>query len=465
MADQLCYLGLAEAARLIRNRHLGSRELVQACIDRYNALPPHQSAFIDHQAEFALAAADDCDRNDSAATGILAGIPLVLKDNHDVVGRAYSGGSLVLPSDPAPADSSPVRQLKSAGAIIVGFANMHELGFGASNINRHFGTPANPWDRERVPGGSSGGTAAAVAAGMAAGGTGTDAGGSIRTPAAHCGICGHKPTFGLVAKYGVLSLTPSQGVVGPLARSAEDLALLLTALTGHDRRDPYSVDVGQIDHRAGLKLGVGGRRLAVPTEHFFDDLPPEIVANVEAAISVWESLGAEIHRVPTPWAAPAVEPNRQLTAIEAAHQLRHLMADDARFSQLAADVQHRLLESATATSGRYLELRDRMRALTRAAEDFFDDYDALITPTNYTTAGRADNPDLITEYLRMDAIPGVFNLTRQPSVAIPSGFDSQGLPTSVLISTRQFGDAMALRIAQAFQQVTDFHARVPTAVG
>lgn len=464
MADQLCYLGLTEAAREIRNRRLGSRELVKACIERYDALPQHQSAFIDHQADAALAAADECDRGEAGAAGVLAGIPLVLKDNHDVAGRAYSGGSMALPREPAAADSGPVRQLKKAGAVIIGFANMHELGFGASNINRHFGTPANPWDRERVPGGSSGGTAAAVAAGMAAGGTGTDAGGSIRTPAAHCGICGHKPTFGLVPKYGVLSLTPSQGVVGPLARSAEDLALLLTALTGHDRRDPYSVNAGRIDHRAGLQLGVSGRRLAVPTEHFFDDLPPAIVANVEAAISVWESLGAQIHRVPTPWAAPAVEPNRQLTAIEAAHQLRDLMADDERFWQLAPDVRRRLLESATASSGRYLELRDRMRTITRAAEAFFDDYDALITPTNYTTAGRADNPDLIAEYLRMDAIPGVFNLTRQPSVAIPSGFDSQGLPTSVMISTRQFGDALALRIAHAFQQVTDFHARVPAAV-
>ena len=464
MSDQLCYLGVAEAARQIRNRRLGSRELVQACIDRYDALPGHQNAFIDHQAEAALAAAQECDRGDSPATGILTGIPLVLKDNHDVAGRAYSGGSVALSRDPSPTDSGPVRQLKAAGAIVIGYANMHELGFGASNINRHFGTPANPWDPQRVPGGSSGGTAVAIAAGMAAGGTGTDAGGSIRTPAAHCGICGHKPTFGLVPKNGVLALTPSQGVVGPLARSAEDLALLLTALTGHDPRDSYSADVGEIDHRAGLGLGVRGRRLAVPTEHFFDDLPTEIAANVEAAISVWESLGAQVRRVPTPWAAPAVEPNRQLTAIEAAHQLRRLMGDEERFLQLAPDVRRRLLESATASAGRYLELRDRMRNLTRDAEDFFGDYDAVITPTNFTTAGRTDNPDLITEYLRMDAIPGVFNLTRQPSVAIPSGFDSQGLPTSVLISTRQFGDAMALRIAHAFQQVTDFHARVPTAV-
>ena len=462
--DQLFYLGLSDAANLIRSRRLGSRELVQACIDRYDSLPLHQNAFIEHRAERALAEADECDRRGSARNGILAGVPIVLKDNHDVAGRAYSGGSLSLSSDPASADSGPVRQLKSAGAIILGFANMHELGFGASNINRHYGTPANPWDPGRVPGGSSGGTGVAVAAGMALGGTGTDAGGSIRTPAAHCGICGHKPTFGLVPKNGVLALTPSQGVVGPLARSAKDLALLLTALSGHDPRDPYSVDMGEVDYRSGLEFGVSGRRLAVPTEHFFENLPDDIVANVEAALRVWQSLGAKILRVPVPWAAPSVEPNRQLTAIEAAHQLRELMADEDRFALLAPDVRRRLLESADVPAGRYLELADRMRALTRAAEEFFNDCDALITPTNYTTAGRADNPDLITEYLRMDAIPGVFNLTRQPSVAIPSGSDSGGLPTSVMISTRQWGDAMALRIAHAFQRATDYHSRVPTAV-
>ncbi len=466
MSDQLCYLGLADAARLIRNRQLGSRELVQACVDRYHALPAHQNAFIELLADAALAAADDCDRRtgEGGGLGILHGVPVVCKDNHDVAGRAYSGGSVVFGDAPAQADSGPVRKLKAAGAIMLGFTNMHELGFGASNINRHFGTPANPWDPTRVSGGSSGGTAVAVATGMAPAGTGTDAGGSVRTPAAHCGICGHKPTFGLIPKNGVLALTPIQGVVGPLARSAKDLALLLTALSGHDRRDPYSVALGPIDHRAGLDIGVAGRRLAVPTEHFFDDLPEAIIANVEAALAVWESQGAQIVRVPTPWAAPAVEPNRQLTAIEAAHQLRWLMEDEERFAQVAPDVRRRLRESASAPAGRYLELTDRMRELTRAAEDFFDDYDALITPTNYTTAGRGDNPDLITEYLRMDAITGVFNLTRQPAVAIPSGFDEQGLPTSVMISTRQFGDAMALRVAHALQQATDFHSRIPTAV-
>ena len=466
MNDRLCYLGLADAARLIRNRRLGSRELVQACIDRYHALPAHQNAFTDLQADAALEAADESDRRSAAGgtIGILHGVPVVCKDNHDMVGRAYSGGSVVFDDLPATADSGPVRMLKRSGAIVLGFANMHELGFGASNINRHFGTPANPWDPTRVPGGSSGGTAVAVAAGMAPGGTGTDAGGSVRTPAAHCGICGHKPTFGLVPKNGVLALTPIQGVVGPLARSARDLALLLTALSGHDRRDPYSVARGPIDHHAGIGIGVAGRRLAVPTEHFFDDLPDAIVANIETALDVWASLGANIVRVPTPWAAAAVEPNRQLTAIEAAHQLRWLMEDEERFGLLAPDVRRRLRESSTAPAGRYLELTDRMRELTRAAEAFFDDYDALITPTNYTTAGRIDDPDLITQYLRMDAIPGVFNLTRQPAVAIPSGFDGQGLPTSVMISTRQFGDALALRVAHALQQVTDFHTRIPSAV-
>ena len=464
--NQIYFLSIARASRMIRNRQISSTELATACLDRYQALPAHQNAFITLRPEAALAEASERDRqlSDGCELGPLHGIPVVFKDNQAMAGYAYSGGSIVLDKTPAKEDSSPVAQIKAAGAVILGFANMHELGFGASNINRHFGTPANPWDPARVSGGSSGGTAVAVASGMAFGGTGSDAGGSIRTPAAHCGICGHKPTFGLVPKFGALALTPTQGVVGPLARSAHDCAIMLSALAGHDRRDPYSVDVGSPDFAAGIGMGVAGRRLAVPTEHFFDDLPDVIVQNVERAIAIWESLGAIIARVPTPWAAPAVEPNRQLTAIEAPHSLRTLMRDEERFGLLAADVRARLLESSTAPASRYLELVDRRRQLTIEAERFFDDFDAIITPTNYTTAGRSDNPDLITEYLRMDAITGVFNATHQPSLAIPSGFDEKGLPTSVMISGSKFSDAMVLRIAHAYQQATDYHRRIPAAV-
>ncbi len=451
---------------MIRNGQISSVELIRSCIERYEELPAHQGAFLELRTEAALAEAAQRDAVVAAGAtlGPLHGIPIVCKDNHDMAGRAYSGGSTILTKLPALKNSGPIDALLDAGAVILGFTAMHELGFGASSINQHFGTPANPWDPDRVPGGSSGGTGVAVAAGMALGGTGSDAGGSVRTPAAHCGICGHKPTFGLIPKNGVLALTPAQGVVGPLARSARDCAVMTTALARHDRRDNFSVDVGRRDYAAGIGIGVSGRRLAVPTEHFYDDLPAAITNNINRSIAVWRSLGAEIHYVKVPWAAGAVEPNRQITAIEAPHQLAEIMADRDRFSVLADDVQRRLLESANEPARRLLQLAENMRQITAQAEEFFRQFDAMITPTNYTTAGRIDNPNLIDEYLRMDAVPGVFNATHQPSLAIPNGFDEQGLPTSVMISGPKFSDAMLFRIAHAFQRETDFHTRIPTAV-
>ncbi|MEK7863810.1 MAG: amidase, partial [Chloroflexota bacterium] len=299
ITDQsLAFLSAHEAAAHLRARQVTSVELLRAAIARIERLDPTLRAFITTTFERAMAEAERADALFARGIdrGPLHGIPIALKDLFDVAGVATTGGSAIFAHNVATQDSAATERVRAAGAVIVGKTNLHEWAFGVTNQNPHFGTARNPWDPTRIPGGSSGGSAIAVATGMCAVSPGSDTGGSIRIPAALCGIVGLKPTYGRVSLRGVIPLSWTLDHAGPLARTVTDAAITLAVLAGYDVDDPGSADVPVDDYLAGIEDGARGLRILVPTVHFFDDADPEVARAVRDAIAVLAASGAIVEK-------------------------------------------------------------------------------------------------------------------------------------------------------------------------
>ena len=481
---------LPELRRALDARQISSVELASLFLDRIAALNPDLNAFITVDRDGALAAARAADERIAAGTaGALTGIPLAHKDVFCTEGVLTTCGSKMLSDFVSPYDAHVVSLLKAAGAVSLGKANMDEFAMGSSNESSYYGAVKNPWNTTRVPGGSSGGSAAAVAARLAPIATGTDTGGSVRQPAAFCGITGIKPTYGLVSRYGMIAYASSLDQGGAFGASAEDCALLLGAMTGFDERDSTSLERPTEDYAAALAAPASakpleGLRIGLPREFFAEGMAGDVRAAIEAALNQYRALGATTVEVSLPNAKLAIPAYYVIAPAECSSNLSRF--DGVRYGHRAADygdladmysksraegfggeVKRRILVGTYVLSHGYYDAyylqAQRLRRLI--AQDFqaaLQQCDVIAGPTTPTTAWAlgemADDP--VQMYLS-DIYTIAVNLAGLPGLSHPAGFGADGLPIGLQLVGDYFGEARLLNAAHRFQQVTDWHARRP----
>ncbi|HEY8554709.1 MAG TPA: Asp-tRNA(Asn)/Glu-tRNA(Gln) amidotransferase subunit GatA [Burkholderiales bacterium] len=477
-------LTVAELARALAERKISSVELTKAFlerIERYRDL----NAFITVDPERSLAQARAADERLAKGEGQpLTGIPVAQKDIFCADGWLTTCGSRMLANFVAPYDATVIARFNAAGAVILGKTNMDEFAMGSSNETSYFGPVKNPWDLERVPGGSSGGSAAAVAARLAPAATGTDTGGSIRQPAALTNLTGLKPSYGRVSRYGMIAFASSLDQGGPMTRTAEDAALLLNVMAGFDPRDSTSLDRPVPDYTATLNDDIRGLRIGLPREYFGEGLNTEVARAIEAAIAELRKLGAETVEVELPNSKLAVPCYYVLAPAEASSNLSRY--DGVRYGYRAqeyedlvdmycrtraegfgAEVKRRIMIGTYALSAGYYDAyylkAQKLRRLI--ADDFaraFERCDVILGPTSPTTAFKlgAKTDDPVEMYLS-DIYTISVNLAGLPGMSVPAGFDAQGLPIGMQLIGRYFDEARLLNVAHRYQQVTDWHRRAP----
>ena len=453
---------IAELAAAIRRGELSPHEAVQAALDRIEREDGAYNSFLAVRGEESLAEADAL----GAPSGPLHGVPLAVKDVIDVAGTRTTAASKVLADNVATADAIVVARLRRAGAIIVGKLNTHEFAFGASTTSAAFGPARNPWDTERICGGSSGGSGAAVAAGLVPGSLGTDTAGSIRIPAAFCGVTGIRPSTGRVPNRGVVPVSWTYDTVGPLARTAGDCALLLDAIAGPDPDDASTTPVAGEPCLDALHLGVKGLRIGVVSHLMGGEVPldPGVAAAVETALVVLEDLGAHVERVDAAFLRRA-EVVQQLVMLPEAAEA-HLPWLRTKLADYGADVRARLLAGLLLPSSAPITGQRARRALAAEARPLFERYDLLAAPEMPLVAPRiGEDPVEVDGHelaYRLSLIPynSPWSCLGVPTASVPCGF-VDGLPVGLALTGRRLGEATVLRAAHAYQQVTDWHERRP----
>jgi len=476
-------LNLTQLRTALAGGETSSRELTEAYLQRIELTNPALNSYISTCAGQALAAADAADarlRNGDAAP--LTGVPLAVKDIFNLEGTRTTAGSRILENYVAPYNATAVARLKAQGAVLLGKLNMDEFAMGSSNENSAAGPCRNPWDLDRVPGGSSGGSAAAVAARQAVATLGTDTGGSIRQPASHCGVVGLKPTYGRVSRYGVIAYASSLDQVGPVARTVEDCATLLQAIAGYDPSDSTSVDCPVPDYAAALTGDVRGMKIGLPQEYFIDGLDDEVKQAVEAAIATYRELGAEIVEVSLPHTDYAVACYYLIATAEASSNLARYdgvrygrridngnglidMYCRSRAEGFGAEVKRRIMLGTYALSSGYYDAyylkAQKVRTLIR--DDFtkaFEQVDLLLTPVAPTPAfgiGEKVNDPLQMYLSDIFTIP--VNLAGTCGMSVPCGLAGGRLPVGLQLIGRPFGEETLLKAGHAFQQATDWHLK------
>jgi aspartyl-tRNA(Asn)/glutamyl-tRNA(Gln) amidotransferase subunit A len=467
---------------------LSSVELTGAALERVDSLEPRLHSFLSVTADSALkdAEAADARRRSGECRGPLDGIPVAVKDNISTAGVPTTAGSRILRGYIPPYDAHVVERLRAAGAVMVGKCNLDEFAMGSSNENSAYGPVHNPWDTQRVPGGSSGGPAAAVASGEATTSLGSDTGGSIRQPAALCGIVGMKPTYGLVSRYGLIAFASSLDQIGPFARDVRDCANTLDVIAGPDARDSTAVDrpapglASSLTDRDGQ---IKGLRLGIPKEYLVAGIEPGVRAAFDAAISTLRGLGAAVDECSLPLTDQALAVYYILAPSEASANLARFdgfkyghsskeaatawdTMDLTRAEGFGAEVKRRILLGGYALSAGYYDAyykkAQQVRTLIRREfAEAFSKFDALITPTSPTVAFRLGEKtqDPLSMYLSdICTIPA--NIGGLPGISVPGGF-SEGLPVGLQVIGPQFGDSTVLRVAYAYEQATDWHKKHP----
>ncbi len=489
MAD-LTTLTAPEARRLLVRREISARELTRAVLDRLQAVEPDVRAFITLTADEALQQAGGADAalgtpgGDPQGTPLLTGIPVALKDLFCTRGVQTTSGSRILEGFVPPFDATVVARLRAAGAVFVGKTNMDEFAMGSSTESSGFGKTRNPWDLQRVPGGSSGGSAAAVAAGECLLALGTDTGGSIRQPASLCGIVGLKPTYGRVSRYGMIAFASSLDQAGPFSVGVEGSAMVLQAVAGLDPLDATSAPQAVPDYLAGLPGGIKGLRIGVPKEYFVPGTEPDVERLVRAAIAQLAALGAEVGEVSLPYTdyglatyyiiAPAeVSSNLAryngtkygLAALDEPEMVRAM--ELTRQRGFGDETKRRIMLGTYALSSGYYDAyylkAQKVRTLIKGDFDrAFERFDVLATPTSPTTAFRLGEKtqDPLAMYLS-DVCTLPVNMAGLPGINVPCGFDGGGLPVGLQLIGRPFDEATLLRVAYTYEQSTDHHRRRP----
>lgn len=461
-------LTIAEAAEQIRAKELSPVELTESVLSRIEAVEDKITAFATVTADVARAAAATAEAEIAAGgyRGPLHGIPVGIKDLYETAGIPTTSSSAVR-ADYLPAqDSAVVEKLTAAGTVMVGKTHTHEFAYGAVTP-----TTRNPWDLEKIPGGSSGGSGAAVAAGECMVGMGSDTGGSIRIPASVCGTVGLKPTYGRVSRRGVASLSWSLDHVGPLTRTVRDAAFVMNAIAGYDRSDPACVDVPVPDYTGGLDAGVAGLTVGVPTNYFTERVDPEVSAAVVAAVGVLDGLGAQIREVTVPMTEYILPTEWGVLLPEASAYHQQMLREKADL--YTSDVRLYLEVGELVLATDYIKALRARTLIQQAWRDLFsgpgfDGIDVLVAPTLAAPAASADDltlhwPDGTTEgatdsYVRFSA-PA--NVTGLPSLSVPCGFTAGGLPIGMQIMGKPFAEATLLTVGQAYESATAWLDRRP----
>ena len=457
-------LSLSDAADRLRRRRVSSVEITRACLDRIAALNPALNAFITVTSESALAQARRADDELARGNwrGPLHGVPIALKDLFDTAGVRTTAGSGVFKDRVPVDDAEVVRRLKAAGAVLVGKANMHEFAFGGTSLVTYFGGVRNPWDQRRIAGGSSGGSAAAVAAGLCFGALGSDTAGSIRQPAAYCGIVGLKPTFGLVSTTGVVPLSWSLDHVGPMTRTVKDAALMLQVIAGFDPMDTASVSMPVPDYSAALRARISGLRVGVARPFFFDGLDPEIERAMAAALAVVTRLTASVKDVEVPGASGQEQLRSTVRAAESyAYHAGFIEKSPALYQP---ETLGRLRDGAKVTTAAYIDRVRELAHVRRTSGRIFDGIDVLVTPTSPilpppVTEFTGDRNGLADFRDRSIRNTSPFDVYGWPTISLPCGFSASGLPIGLQISAATGQDARVLQLAYAYEQATDWHRR------
>ena len=492
MADLTDFTAL-EAVEAMRAGQVSSHELTLACLERIEALEPALRAYITLTPDLALAQADAADQflaewrqSPHGALPPLLGLPIAIKDVLCLANVRCTCGSRILEHFVPPYTATAVERLLAAGVVVTGKTNTDEFAMGSSTENSAYGTTHNPWDLERVPGGSSGGSAAAVAARLVFAALGSDTGGSVRQPASFCGITGLKPTYGRISRYGLVAFGSSLDTVGALARSASDVALLYNLMAGYDRRDATSLDLPQpavqLTHHASLK----GLRVGVPKEYFISGIQAEVEQAVRQAIAHLQALGAEIHEINLPHTDEALSVYYLIAPAEASanlarydgvrYGLRESGNDikDLFFSSRGAgfgpEVKRRIMLGTYALSAGYYDAyyaqAQKVRTLIkRDFEQAFETVDVIASPVAPSTAFPigCHTGDPLAMYLE-DIFTLPANLAGVPGLTFPAGFDGQGLPIGIQLMGPHFSEENLLKVAHAYQQTTSWHTRQPRVV-
>jgi aspartyl-tRNA(Asn)/glutamyl-tRNA(Gln) amidotransferase subunit A len=451
---------LQQASGQVRQKKISPVELTRACLDRIERLNPQLNAFITVTADRALRQARELEGELQSGTwrGPLHGIPIGLKDLIDTEGVKTTCASAVF-ADRVPAeDAEVVRRLKRAGAVLIGKQNMHEFAYGGTSVRSHYGAVHNPWNLARIAGGSSGGPAAAVAAGLCFGALGSDTAGSVRQPAAYCGITGLMATYGRVSTSGVIPLSWSLDHIGPLCRSAADAALLLEAIAGYDPLEPSSVDRPVEPYSTAMLAKTGALRVGLARRFFFEQLDPKVETAVNTAIDVIRKMTAEVRDMELP-AVPALP----ILAAEAyAFHAPYITKSPELYQPETRD---RVQQGAAVSTTAYVEARRELDRLRRAASRFFSAVDVIITPATPTPPMTIDEatqrqaPALGRDVLARNT--RAFNVFGLPAISIPCGFTRTGLPIGLQIAGPRFAEGPVLAVAHAYQQATDWHLRRP----
>jgi aspartyl-tRNA(Asn)/glutamyl-tRNA(Gln) amidotransferase subunit A len=458
MPNELTDLGIAELGRRYRTRELSPVDVATAHLQRIERVDKTLNSYVTVTTERALSDARDAERVlQRGEAGPLTGIPVAYKDLYATRGVRTTAGSAVLADWIPDHDATCVSRLQQSGTVMLGKLITHEFAFGIQFPGHRFPPARNPWNLEHIPGGSSSGSGAALAAGLTVGALGSDTGGSIRGPAAFCGIVGLKPTYGRVSRAGVVTLSWTLDHTGPMARSVADCAVMLQSLAGYDPADPASSREPVPDYSAGLERGVRGLKVGVPRDYFFHDVKPEVADAFERAMVGLRQLGADVRDVTIPsiWAAPA------LMVIMLSEAFAYHARDLRERPELYGEVlREKLMAGGLFTSDEYVQAQ-RLRA--RLSEEMYAvlaGVDLLATPTMAGTAPAfATVLDPNFPFARSNMAP--FNMTGLPTLALPCGFAPDGLPISLQLTGRAFDEATVLRAGHAYEQATDWHRRRP----
>jgi aspartyl-tRNA(Asn)/glutamyl-tRNA(Gln) amidotransferase subunit A len=479
-------LTIHQAIDLLKRRELSARELTGAVLERIQSTDAQVQSYVTVCATEARAQAEAADHVLASGADIpaLCGIPIAVKDIILTKDIRSTAGSKMLAHFVPPYDATVTRRLKEAGAVIIGKVNCDEFAMGSSTENSAFFPSRNPWDLTRVPGGSSGGSAAAVAADQALASLGTDTGGSIREPASFCGVVGLKPTYGLVSRFGVIAFASSLDQVGPLTKDVQDCATMLQVIAGHDPQDSTSVNIPVPNYQASLARGVSGLTVGIPKEYFVEGMQPEVDAAVRQAIAELTHLGAQPVPISLPHTEYAIATYYIIATAEASSNLARYdgvkyghrvaqtnnlldMYQQTRAQGFGSEVKRRIMLGTYVLSAGYYDAyylkAQKVRTLIR--QDFlnaFGQCDVIATPTAPTTAFRLGEKtaDPLTMYLS-DIFTIAVNLAGLPGLSVPCGFDQKGLPISLQLIGKPFGEETLLQVASAYEQATDWHTRKP----
>jgi aspartyl-tRNA(Asn)/glutamyl-tRNA(Gln) amidotransferase subunit A len=449
---------IEDILKQLRKGDMTASDSAEACFRQIERLNPELNAFItpiDPQEAVKAQLPSD----GKPVSKALRGIPIAVKDLFDTAGVRTTAGSLFFKDNIPATDAFVVEKLREAGALIIGKTNTHEIALGITGNNPHYGTARNPWDKTRIPGGSSSGSAIAVATGMAVAALGTDTGGSIRIPASLCGVVGLKPTFGRVSTRGVFPLSWNLDHVGPLTTCVRDAALMLQVISAYDPLDAASIKMLTGDYLGHLIDDMEGRKIALGVGEFINTADPEVVSAGCDAAKVFESMGCKVQEVNVDWMRDAAVANRIMTQADGAAVHRDRLKEHPEM--FGDDIRRRLEDGAKTTSTEYILARRTQTEVRKRCEAFFESYDFMLIPTTPIAAPTIEGHDAVEQAGRLTRFTAPFNLAGLPALSLPCGFTSEGLPIGLQIVSRAWGDAKVLNAGYAYEQATEWHNRQP----